>query len=158
MIQKSTLSNFLRQSRQGLGLEKQTYVPCVSIGEALALTSRARLNVLEERLRNENKVDVQSSNNNVRKALFAGGVFSAVTIVTYQATGQSDLSFAIAPIVGGIVAAYLVFDEPSLNDSNQTRTSNLPKNSSSYENAMSILDADSKFEKEMLQRYKHLYY
>lgn len=40
----------------------------------------------------------------------------------------------------------------------EVQTSKLPQNISDYTKAISVLDDNSQFEKEMLQRYRYLYY
>lgn len=150
MVQSTIVENFLRESRQALGLEKKINLTSVSMGNALEITSQARADMYKKNL---SQKDTSSTQIYVIPTM----IFSGITFATYEYTGRSDISLFIAPIVG-LIPAIAFF--PQLNQNVDVINANLNSSEKilTYQDAMSILDADPKFEKEMLQRYKHYYY
>jgi len=68
------------------------------------------------------------------------------------------LSKYIAPIVGGLITAYIV-SEPTCESSAQSSDLNKSKSIPDYEKQMQILDtAKPEDIKRTLQRYEHYYY
>lgn len=149
MVQEHTIKNFLHASRHGFGLGR--YRPSTSIGNALEITSNGRARAFDKRANFNNSDVSKSSNLCLEKIILGGGIFSAVSAVTYLATGQSDWSTYIAPIVGGLVTAHIISEPTCKNEEQQ--------NKSNYETQMQILDTTKPEEiKRTLERYKHYYY